>query len=99
MNMLAVRWAMKRRLGDSYAKAVLVDLACEADEAGLVLFTLEKIARRTCMSVRTVKLKIRWLENMGFVRTAKFPDFWGLMLQLDSSSELESRQSGRQGAD
>ena len=99
MSFIAADWAIKQRLGDHYAKAVLFDLAGHADESGFCACTLETLARDTCMSVRTVRRKLRWLEHVGLVKTERFTspirgiNVWAFHLQLDINFSVDRQQS------
>ena len=101
MSSIAANWAIKQRLGDPYAKAVLFDLAGHADEGGFCACTLETLARDTFISVRTVRRKLRWLEYSGFVKTERLTspvpgiNVWAFHLQLDIDSRVGCRQSQR----
>jgi pyocin large subunit-like protein len=99
MNSDAIEWARNQRLGDSCAKAVLVDLAGQADKSGFLVCALEEIAQSTCMSARTVQRKLRWLETAGFVGIYRGADCLAFQLRMDKSFELDSARSGLPGAD
>lgn len=83
MNFLAVRWAMDRRMGNSYAKAVLIDIAGRADENGFLVSTLEEIAYGAAMKTDTVRRKIGWLKKAGFIKTYRGADCWAFRVQFD----------------
>ena len=99
MNSDAMEWARNQRLGDSCAKAVLFDLAGQADKSGFLVCTLEEIAQSTCMSAWTVQRKLRWLKTAGFVGICRGSDCWAFKLRMDRNFELDSARSGLPGAD
>ena len=99
MSFIAANWAIKQKLGDPYAKAVLFDLAGHADDEGFCACSLERLAWDTCMRVRTVQRKLRWLEHVGLVKTERLTspirgiNVWGFHLKLDINSRVGRQQS------
>jgi DNA-binding IscR family transcriptional regulator len=85
VNVLAIRWALKRKIGSSYAKAVLVDLAVQTDGKGLLVRTFEEIAHGTGMKVGTVRRKIRWLKSAGYIEVFRGAHCCSFRLRFDKA--------------
>lgn len=90
MNINAVRWAFDQRTGDSYAKAVLVELAALSDEFGIRVCSLEDIACSTDIGLRTVQREIRLLEDARIIEARKISGLiWEFRLNLNRSTKSD----------
>lgn len=63
----ALSWAYKQTTGSAAAKAVLVKLADNANDAGVCWPSIERIATETELGRRTVNRKLKELEEAGFL--------------------------------
>lgn len=74
MSFQAMAAAMKIRTGDAAANHVLLVLANYCGDDGKAWPTQERLAEDTGLSLRTVKAKLLWLVERGFLGLEKFRD-------------------------
>jgi predicted transcriptional regulator len=68
MSVQAISWALNVSTGDTGAKCLLLALANYADENGECWPSQERLARDTELTDRTVRTKLKLLEECGLIR-------------------------------
>jgi hypothetical protein len=69
VSIQAVAWVLKQKVGDATAKHVLLSLANYAGEDGENAFpSVARLERDTELSERTIREKLGWLVEKGFIK-------------------------------
>lgn len=69
MSIQAMAWVLKQAIGDATAKLVLICLANYAGEDGENAFpSVARLERDTELSERTIREKLGWLVDKGFIK-------------------------------
>jgi len=67
MSTKAVSWVLHQVRVEPITKMILVAMAENADEQGVCWPSQSKTAEKACVSLATVKRKIKWLEQQGVI--------------------------------
>ena len=84
-------WARHLRLGNAYAKSVLLALTHYVNDAGVCIAGLSTLADDTDLSVDTVRKRLKFLEEIGVI--ARFPRW------IDDRGRANSDGRGKQTTD
>jgi hypothetical protein len=71
MSIKVTAWVYDQRVGDHIAKSVLAKLADNANDDGVAWPSIKLISEQTEIPDRTVKRKLAWLADAGWISVSK----------------------------